>query len=167
MIYDGFYDPPLLSWWSSPPPAAWDAGTAPSRTGSGSLLLHLQAVGNHFTEIAVTSLINHLLLRVLMLTCSRTFPSQKTPDFIISYISGAERLVHPQPLPLTQGEEGAGRGDRPHHHPGLQLVQEQEAERPGCRDIGVSHLYIMTLERSLKSSSVTTSRVVTALFVVL
>ena len=60
MIYDGFYDPPLLSWWSSPPPAAWDAGTAPSRTGSGSLLLHLQAVGNHFTEIAVTSLINHL-----------------------------------------------------------------------------------------------------------
>ena len=80
MIYDGFYDPPLLSWWSSPPPAAWDAGTAPSSPGSGSLLLHLQAVGNHFTEIAVTSLINHLLLRVLMLTCSRTFPCQKTPD---------------------------------------------------------------------------------------
>lgn len=91
------------------------------------------------------------------------------PDLIISYISGAERLVHSQPLPLTQGEEGAGRGDGPHHHAGLQLVQEQEAERPSCRDLGVSwvHLSMMTVERSLKSSSVTTSRVVTALFVVL
>lgn len=37
---------------------------------------------------------------------------------------GAARLVQPEPLSQSAGEARAGRDDRPHHHPGLQLVQK-------------------------------------------
>ena len=46
---------------------------------------------------------------------------------------GAEGLVRAQPVPVTAGEEGTGRGDRPHDHAGVQLVQEQASERPRRR----------------------------------
>lgn len=43
----------------------------------------------------------------------------------------AAGVVHPQPVPVPAGKEGAGRGHGTHHHAGQQLVQEPAAERPG------------------------------------
>lgn len=42
-------------------------------------------------------------------------------------------MVRQQPVPKSKGEEGASRSHRTHHHPGVQLVQEPQAERPGGR----------------------------------
>ena len=54
-----------------------------------------------------------------------------------SVFPGSPRLVHTQPLPLPPREEGAGRGHRAHHHPGVQLVQEQKAAGQGGRGFRV------------------------------
>ena len=39
-----------------------------------------------------------------------------------SYFAGSPRLVHPQPVPITQGEKGASRGHRLDHDSSLKLV---------------------------------------------
>ena len=54
-----------------------------------------------------------------------------------SVFPGSPRLVHTQPLPLPPREEGAGRGHRAHHHPGVKLVQEQKAAGQGGRGFRV------------------------------
>ena len=45
-------------------------------------------------------------------------------------LSGAARVVQPQPVPVAAREAGAVRGHRAHHHAGLKLVQEPQAEGP-------------------------------------
>ena len=45
-------------------------------------------------------------------------------------LSGAARVVQPQPVPVAAGEARALRGDRADDDAGLQLVQEPAAEGP-------------------------------------
>ena len=58
--------------------------------------------------------------------------------------AGAPGVVQPQPVPVAAREAGALRGDRAHHHAGLQLVQEPAAEGPRLGRHGVSSLIEQT-----------------------